>query len=367
MVTVISIFHEILILMHKRKFACQCGDLRCRGECTTYEPHASNIVRIRPKRRVERSPDVKNLTELIDLTHSDTYYTNLNSMMLRNITPQLKELMRMVGMEDLKESIFCQVLYYIQNMHLVSGLGNNDFLHTCLMGGPGAGKTTVAKIIAEMYRGLGVLSKNGVFKIATRSDLIGGYLGQTAMKTRTVLDSCVGGVLFIDEVYSLGAGEERGADSYSKECIDTINGFMSEHKKDFCLIVAGYEEEIDRCFFSVNVGLRSRFPWRHVLKPYKPIELAEIATKMVLGTNWKTTTISRDLADIIKENHAILFQHEARSVENWIAKVKLAHSKRVFALPFSEKFILNLEDFKAGVDIMKKNEKAEDSIPDMYT
>ena len=331
--------------MSKRKHECEyCGKSGCDGECLYDAPS--------PKMpKTERSPDVKNLEELIGISKCDVIYTNINTAILHNITPQLEELMKLIGMEELKESIFYQVLYYLQNMHVSDG--QNDFTHTCLMGGPGVGKTTVAKIIAEMYRCAGILSGDGIFRIATRSDLIGGYLGQTAMKTKAVLESCVGGVLFIDEVYSLGSGEDRGTDSYSKECIDTINGFMSEHKHDFCLIVAGYENEIDRCFFSVNAGLSSRFPWRHVLRSYTPDELTEITLKMVRDINWTPLVDSKDLSEIIRANKDV-FVNEARSAENWLAKVKLSHSRRVFALDFDKKFILNLADFKSGLELMKK-------------
>ena len=136
-------------LMSKRKHECEyCGEPDCDGECL-YDSNPDNYKM--PK--VERSPEVKNLEELIAISKCDVVYTNINTAMLHNITPQLEELMRLIGMEDLKESIFYQVLCYLQNMHLVpapESSSQNDFTHTCLMGGPGVGKTTVAKIIAEM-------------------------------------------------------------------------------------------------------------------------------------------------------------------------------------------------------------------------
>ena len=95
---------------------------------------------------------------------------------------------------------------------------------------------------------MGILSKNGPFRIAHRDDFIAGYLGQTAIKTTKLLNSCLGGVLFIDEVYALGSGQED-KDSFSKEAIDTITGFLSDHKNDCCVIIAGYEKEIEDCFF----------------------------------------------------------------------------------------------------------------------
>ena len=111
-------------------------------------------------------------------------------------------------------------------------------LHCVIEGPPGVGKTEVAKILGQIYRKMGILTSDK-FKSVKRSHLIGGYLGQTAIKTQKVLDECNGGVLFIDEAYSLGNSE--GKDSYSKECIDTLTAHLSENKQNFICIIAGYK------------------------------------------------------------------------------------------------------------------------------
>lgn len=107
---------------------------------------------------------------------------------------------------------------------------------------PGVGKTTLGKILAELYCSLGFL-KTDNFRVVSRADLIAGYVGQTALKTLKVLKESVGGVLFIDEAYSLGGGADESGTSYSKECIDTTNKFLSENTTDFILIVAGYRRD----------------------------------------------------------------------------------------------------------------------------
>jgi hypothetical protein len=119
------------------------------------------------------------------------------------------------------------------------------------MGPPGTGKTEMAKIVGKMYSKLGLLKKN-VFRKVTRSDLVAGYLGQTAIKTRKVIDECLGGVLFIDEAYSLGNAE--GRDSFAKEAIDMINQYLSERKKDFMFIVAGYSDDTGTPAIAANPG-----------------------------------------------------------------------------------------------------------------
>ena len=118
-------------------------------------------------------------------------------------------------------------------------------MHTVIYGPPGTGKTEIAKIIGAIFAKLGVLNKKQ-FKKVTRADLIAGYLGQTALKTRDVIKEALGGVLFIDEAYALGNPEKK--DSFAKECIDTLRT-ISEHKDQLMVIIAGYEEELKKAFF----------------------------------------------------------------------------------------------------------------------
>ena len=164
--------------------------------------------------------------------------------------------------------------------------GQNEYLHTVITGPPGTGKTSVAEIIGNIYKNMGVLSSKGSFTLAKREDFIAPYLGQTAIKTRVLLESCVGGVLFIDEAYALGPGQ-KDKDSFSKEAIDTLNAFLSEHKNDFCCIIAGYEEDIEKCFFRINKGLERRFQWVHRIDKYSDLELAKIMFKMINEVEWK--------------------------------------------------------------------------------
>ena len=146
----------------------------------------------------------------------------------------------MIGMESVKQDMVDHILFKIQNLDTK----NTDMMHTVIQGPPGVGKTEVAKIIGKIYLAMGIL-KNNKFIKANRSQLIAGYLGQTAKATQKIIDSAIGGILFIDEVYSLGNAEKR--DSFAKECIDTINENLTDKKTDFICIIAGYKEEIDSC------------------------------------------------------------------------------------------------------------------------
>lgn len=151
---------------------------------------------------------LKDLLCLIDkypLADNVTY--NINMASLHRIKPNLQELDAMIGMHSLKDHVVDQILYYLQGFHLKGHEG--DFMHTVIYGPPGTGKTEIAKIIGKTFSKLGVLS-NDKFTKATRADLIAGYLGQTALKTRDVIKESIGGVLFIDEAYALGNPDKSG-------------------------------------------------------------------------------------------------------------------------------------------------------------
>ena len=303
-------------------------------------------------------PSVKSITDIIAMGNSGKLYKNINTLMLARVTPVLEELNNLIGLESVKQTIFFQVLYYLQNMH--SRNQNEEYLHTVIMGPPGTGKTTIAKIIGKIYQEMSILSRNGIFKIAYRDDLIAGYLGQTALKTRKLLDSCIGGVLFIDEVYSLGNRE--GKDSFSKEAIDTITGFLSEHKNDCCVIIAGYEKEIEDCFFQVNRGLKRRFPWSHTIIPYTSIDLSKIMVKMIHDIHWN---ISYDNLELIKffDTYKEHFKNSAGDIETLITKAKMCHSHRVFSLDEDNKFVIIMEDITNAIKIIIENNKKDKDEP----
>jgi hypothetical protein len=234
------------------------------------------------------------------------------------------------------------------------GVGAGDYMHTVLYGPPGTGKTEVAKILGNIFCNLGILTSN-TFKKVTRSDLVAGYLGQTAIKTREVIESAIGGVLFIDEAYALGNTEKR--DSFSKECIDTLCEALSDHKHELMVIIAGYEKELNDCFFSYNEGLSSRFTWRYKIENYDSSELRKIFEKIVKDNGW-TFKFDRDaVKDEWFKSRQQYFKYFGRDIEVFFTKTKIAHARRVFYLPVKDRRSLIMDDLDAGFELFTANDE----------
>ncbi len=239
---------------------------------------------------------------------------------LCNIIPALEKLDNMIGLEDVKNTIFKKIIYYIRNRD------NEEYLHTVISGPPGVGKTELAKIYADIFVRLGVL-KTDTFIEVKRDDLVGKYLGQTAPKTRKLIESAMGGVMFIDEAYSLGNSEKR--DSFSKEAIDMINQYLSEKKNEFMLIVAGYEKDLEECFFAYNSGLKRRFSCHFTIKDYDYKELYEIFIRKIEYTKYNNKIDEKKLLKFFEDNYKE-FEYFGGDVEKIISEIKYSQSFRTF-------------------------------------
>jgi stage V sporulation protein K len=270
------------------------------------------------------------------------------------ITP-LKKLNNLIGMNELKENISNQILFYCQK------LNTTEMMHTCLAGPPGVGKTTLGKILAELYCSLGFLETDN-FKVVTSADLIAGYTGQTALKTRKVLNNSLGGVLFLDEAYSIGSGSEDLG--FSKECADTINAFLTEHTSNFIMIISGYSSELDRYFFSLNQGLKRRFPWVYNINHYTSDNLCEIFLYQVMESNWdfEDPFDFEKLGNLFSENKSF-FENNGGDTGILFDKCKIEHSKRVFTLKRKYKMKLNYDDILGGMNAFKKGKNKKNEVP----
>lgn len=295
--------------------------------------------------------NIRNIEDLISIGENIEQYhsiTNENKIRLKRLLPVLYKLNSLIGMKQVKENITNQILYYIQRFHE----SYQDMVHTSIEGPPGCGKTTLGKILCEIYYELGIVKTNK-FVIAKRSDLIAGYLGQTAMKTQKVIDSCKDGVLFLDEVYSLG--DKEGRDSFSKECLDTINRNLTENKNNFVCIIAGYKDSIEQCFYSSNEGLKRRFPWKYTIDAYEHNELYEIFELQVRQQGyWIDDNASNLVKSILKEK-VDTFPFGGGDIEVYLSKIKIVHSLRVFFLQRQYRKLFNQQDIENGYKMYIEN------------
>jgi stage V sporulation protein K len=310
---------------------------------------------------------VSNLSELILIIDNNPYDSkyryNIDLRSLHLIKNEISAIDAMIGMEELKYSVFGQLLYFLQRLHISNNNKDHDFKHTIICGPPGTGKTEVAKMIGSMYSKLGLL-KNNVFRKVTRDDLIAGYLGQTALKVKKLIDEC--GCIFIDEVYSLSNGNSN-VDSFSKECIDTLCEALSDRKNDLMVIVAGYEREMEDNFFGINPGLRSRFIWNFKIDKYNAEDLFFIFKKKINDADWSILNETDITVKWFEKNYKI-FKNYGRDMEVLFSYIKICHSKRAFGniLPHNLKKITAC-DIENGFEMFKKNMINNNaSLPDFY-
>jgi len=273
--------------------------------------------------------------------------------MIKNLLPEMNSLNEMIGQSGLKSQVAHLILFF--SLHL--DVKNEDLLHTIIDGSPGTGKTEFAQKIAKIYLKLGIL-KNDIFKKVKRSDLIAGFLGQTALKTEEVLDEVRGGVLFIDEAYSLGNNQgKESRDSFSKECVDILNQSLTEMRDNpddyFILMIAGYKEDLKNSFFALNDGLERRFSIHFSMDEYSSQDLIDIFKKKTREAGWEVSENAMPVECI--DNNKQYFKYAGGDMESLFLKCKIAHSKNLICGKNKNKRVLNNYDIQDGLDIFIKN------------
>lgn len=279
--------------------------------------------------------------------------------LLPNILDDLIELNNMIGLKTFKKQVIDQILFFIQ------GIDEKVMLHTVLEGPPGTGKTTVSHILAKIYSKLGIFKKVK-FNVVKRSDLISEYLGGTATKTLETLDRCRNGVMLIDEAYSLGSQPGQD-DMYAKECIDTLNEYLSENVEKIICIIAGYKQQLNESFFSLNPGLKRRFPWTFTIDKYTSEELTDIYFKKIEEKEWETDCLKQDINEMVNKN-IHLFDGNGGDINTIIEKAMIINTRNSFGK--ESLFNITIDDFTEAIDIFIENKKGKELPPPplgMYT
>jgi len=219
---------------------------------------------------------------------------------VERLEESIKKLENLIGMRNVKEQIHTMVnMIRVRKKRIEFGLPpGNIGNHMILLGPPGTGKTLVARILGEILKNLGVLSAGHVVE-TDRAGLVGQFIGQTAQKVEEKVEEAKGGILFVDEAYTLKA-EGLSRNDFGQEAIDTLMKRMEDNRDDFIVIIAGYEEKMDT-FLNSNPGVQSRFNHKFKFKNYKPKELLEIFNYLAEEACYET----RDTTEKSVLNHLI--------------------------------------------------------------
>lgn len=230
-----------------------------------------------------------------------------------------KYLDNIIGLESVKKEVIgLQAFARLQKKRLEQNINSNETLtlHMIFSGNPGTGKTTIARAVAEMFQSIGVLKTNNVVE-ADRETLVGQYIGQTAIKTKEVVESALDGVLFIDEAYTLSRGEEN---DFGREAIDTLVKLMEDYRDRIVIVLAGYTDEMDK-FLKTNSGLKSRFPNIIEFPDYSTDELLSIVDLQVKKNGYILSVDAKlKIKQLLEENRVEPNFGNGRGIRNLFEK-----------------------------------------------
>lgn len=277
-----------------------------------------------------------------------------------------KELNEIVGLDSVKKYIHSlQAHISLQEKRKQQGMKSASVsMHMIFTGNPGTGKTTIARLLARYLKAIGVLSEGQLVEV-TRGDLVAQYVGQTAPLTMSVIKSALGGVLFIDEAYSLYRGKD---DSFGLEAIDTLVKAMEDNRDNLIVVLAGYKKEM-ATFLESNSGLKSRFPNIINFEDYTGEQLYEIANIQAKSKGYEIEAGAKDaLVKYFKEVQSINAEEagNGRLARNLIESAILKQAERVLnTTNTKEMTMLKEEDFDLTVKVKPKEENVDSSLSDL--
>jgi len=281
----------------------------------------------------------------------------------------MKELEEMIGLKSVKKKVkeYSQYLQFLQ-FRKEKGLADDEriTLHSVFTGNPGTGKTTVALLLGKIYKSLGLLTRGHVIH-ADRAMLVGEYIGQTAPKTKKVIDDSRGGILFIDEAYSLARKGEVDSKDFGREVIEVLLKEMSDPNCDFAVVVAGYPEEM-YAFLESNPGLKSRFNYYFEFDDYTPKELMQIAE---YASKKRNIQFSKEAKELFYEELVDAYRKRtktfgnARLVNSWIDESKMNMGLRLMQHPDLQNLTPEELSTIQKVDVEKIFQKEEKEYVDI--
>lgn len=286
-------------------------------------------------------PPVKSYQDLLDLCCLCKTQSFRDCDGFENLLAPLSDLAHMVGIEHIKEAIFNWVIAFGQKTNASDRSGLCD--HIVITGPPGVGKTTLANKLAALLAAMGRIQSNTVVH-GTAENMIGEYIGHTYPKTQKVIERAFGGVLLLDEAYTLGTSSSKHG--FAVNCLDCLNRNLTENGDKFVCIIAGYQKELNERIFQLNPGLRRRFSYYFRLKPFSPTQLTKVCLQKLSDLHYNVDGKVQNYIQSLCENNTSSFPFSGGSIDTFVQKIQASHTRRVFG--HTDKLTLEVEDVSRG-------------------